>query len=79
MQRLLYTDEMKLHLFVKRSDAAGKEFYYLGTADIQKDSVKEEKIGLKQKECSWYELSSQSSFKAINLQFAFLVRKLNIV
>lgn len=49
VQRLLYTDEMKLHLFVKRSDAAGKEFYYLGTADIQKDSVKEEKIGLKQK------------------------------
>ena len=34
---------------MKRSDAAGKEFYYLGTAEIQKDSVKEEKIELKQK------------------------------
>ncbi|WP_251911284.1 DEAD/DEAH box helicase [Lactobacillus gasseri] len=46
---LLHNKNMKLHLFVKRSDAAGKEFYYLGTAEIQKDSVKEEKIGLKQK------------------------------
>ncbi len=49
VKRLLNTKDMKLHLFVKQSDAAGKEFYYLGTADIQKDSVKEEKIGLKQK------------------------------
>lgn len=49
VQRLLQSKEMKLHLFVKRSDASGKDFYYLGTADIQKDSVKEEKIGLKQK------------------------------
>lgn len=49
VKRLLHNKNMKLHLFVKRSDAAGKEFYYLGTADIQKDSVKEEKIGLKQK------------------------------
>ena len=43
VKRLLNTKDMKLHLFVKQSDAAGKEFYYLGTADIQKDSVKEEK------------------------------------
>ena len=49
VHRLLQSKEMKLHLFVKRSDASGKDFYYLGTADIQKDSVKEEKIGLKQK------------------------------
>ncbi len=49
VKRLLHNKNMKLHLFVKRSDAAGKEFYYLGTAEIQKDSVKEEKIGLKQK------------------------------
>lgn len=49
VQRLLQNKEMKLHLFVKQSDASGKDFYYLGTADIQKDSVKEEKIGLKQK------------------------------
>lgn len=49
VKRLLHNKNMKLYLFVKRSDAAGKEFYYLGTAEIQKDSVKEEKIGLKQK------------------------------
>ena len=49
VKRLLNTKDMKLHLFVKQSDAAGKEFYYLGTANIQKDSVKEEKIGAKQK------------------------------
>ncbi|WP_113774581.1 DUF3427 domain-containing protein [Lactobacillus gasseri] len=49
VKRLLHNKNMKLHLFVKRSDAAGKEFYYLGTAEIQKDSVKEEKIELKQK------------------------------
>lgn len=49
VQRLLQNKEMKLHLFVKQNDASGKDFYYLGTADIQKDSIKEEKIGLKQK------------------------------
>lgn len=49
VKRLIHTRNMKLHLFVKQSDAAGKDFYYLGTADIQKDSIKEEKIGLKQK------------------------------
>ena len=40
---------MNLELFVKRSDAAGKDFFYLGPATIQNDSVKEEKIGPKQK------------------------------
>lgn len=39
--------KVKIHLFVKQSDAVGKEFFYLGTAKIQKDSVKEEKLGLK--------------------------------
>lgn len=40
---------MRLHIFVKRSDAAGKEFFYLGQAQIQKDTVKEEQIGTKKK------------------------------
>ena len=47
VQRLLKTSEMKLHLFVKKSDAIGKQFFYLGQADIQKETVKEEKIGPK--------------------------------
>lgn len=41
--------KMRLELFVKRSDAAGKDFFYLGPATIQKDSVKEELIGSKKK------------------------------
>lgn len=49
VQRLLNSKKMKLHLFVKRSDISGKEFFYLGTAKIQRDSVREEKIGSKQK------------------------------
>ena len=48
VKRLL-DPKMKLELFVKRSDAVGKEFFYLGPATIQKDSVKEEKIGIKKK------------------------------
>lgn len=40
---------VKLHLFIKPSDAVGKEFYYLGTAQIEKGSVKEELVGAKQK------------------------------
>lgn len=39
----------KLHLFVKRSDAVGKQFYYLGTAMIDPASVKEELLGEKKK------------------------------
>ena len=35
----------KLHLFVKRSDAVGKQFYYLGTAKIDLASVREEMLG----------------------------------
>ena len=45
----LLDSKMKLEIFVKRSDAAGKEFFYLGPATIQKDSVKEELIGNKKK------------------------------
>lgn len=48
VQRLL-KPQMKLHLFVKRSDAVGKEFFYLGQATIVSGSVKEEKVGVKQK------------------------------
>lgn len=39
----------KLHLFVKRSDAVGKQFYYLGTAKIDPASVREELLGEKKK------------------------------
>lgn len=49
VEKLLKTPEMKLHLFVKQSDSVGKEFFYLGEAEIQKNSVKEEKIGPKKK------------------------------
>lgn len=34
--------KMKIHVFVKRSDAYGKEFYYLGQAKIDGTSVAEE-------------------------------------
>ena len=49
VQRLLNTPEMKLHLFVKKSDAIGKQFFYLGQAEIQKETVKEEQLGPKKK------------------------------
>lgn len=39
----------KLHLFVKQSDAVGKQFYYLGTAKIDPASVREELLGEKKK------------------------------
>lgn len=41
--------QVKLHIFVKQSDAVGKEFYYLGPAYIEPASVKEELVGLKKK------------------------------
>lgn len=41
--------KVKLHLFVKQSDAVGKQFYYLGTAKIDPSSVKEELLGSKKK------------------------------
>ena len=40
---------MKLHIFVKRSDAEGKDFFYLGEAIIDRTSVKEEQIGPKKR------------------------------
>ncbi|WEV51190.1 DEAD/DEAH box helicase [Lactobacillus sp. ESL0731] len=49
VQRLLNSSQMKLHLFVKKSDAIGKQFFYLGEADIQKETVKEELLGPKKK------------------------------
>lgn len=47
--RELLADKNRLYLFVKRSDASGKSFYYLGQADIVRDSIKEEEIGAKKK------------------------------
>ena len=49
VQRLLHTEGMHIHLFVKRSDAEGKQFFYLGEAKIDPKSVKEELIGAKKK------------------------------
>lgn len=54
VRRLLARDEsgrprVRIHLFVKRSDAVGKQFYYLGPATIQPGSVREERLGTKQK------------------------------
>lgn len=40
---------VKLYLFVKLSDAVGKEFYYLGTAHIDSRSIREELVGTKKK------------------------------
>lgn len=48
VKRLLQKD-MKLHIFVKRSDSEGKDFFYLGEAIIARASVKEEQIGPKKK------------------------------
>lgn len=45
----LLAAEMKIHVFVKRSDSDGKGFYYLGQAKIDPASVKEEKVGIKKK------------------------------
>lgn len=49
VKRLLHTKGMHIHLFVKRSDAEGKQFFYLGECKIDSDSVKEELIGAKKK------------------------------
>ena len=49
VKKLLHTKDMHLHLFVKRSDADGNQFIYLGEATIQADSVKEELLGVKKK------------------------------
>lgn len=48
VKRLLKPN-MKLQIFVKRNDAAGKEFFYLGEGKVLLDTVKEEKIGPKKK------------------------------
>lgn len=54
VQRLLATGPagqpaVKIHLFVKRSDAVGKDFYYLGPAKILPGTVKEEQLGVKKR------------------------------
>lgn len=49
VQRLLRAKDMHLHLFVKRSDADGKQFFYLGEAKIRPNSIKEELLGAKRK------------------------------
>ncbi|BDR59809.1 DUF3427 domain-containing protein [Lactobacillus xylocopicola] len=49
VQRLLTTPQMKLHILVKQSDAVGKQFFYLGQADILQETVREEELGPKKK------------------------------
>lgn len=49
VKKLLNTSDMKIHVFIKESDAWGKEFSYLGTAMIDQKTVKEEIIGVKKK------------------------------
>lgn len=49
VQRLLQTDKtgkpvIKIHLFVKKSDAEGKDFFYLGESEIIKSSASEKMI-----------------------------------
>lgn len=39
--------QIKIHTFVKRSDAEGKDFYYLGKAKIAPNSIREEMVGKK--------------------------------
>ena len=49
VEKLLTTPKMKIHVFIKESDAWGKQFSYLGEAKIDKETVKEETIGVKKK------------------------------
>lgn len=64
VQRLLHTPDMHLHVFVKRSDADGKQFFYLGKAQIQPDSVKEELLGPKKKPAVGMDLVLEKPLKA---------------
>lgn len=49
VEKLITTPKMKIHVFIKESDAWGKQFSYLGEAKIDKETVKEETIGVKKK------------------------------
>lgn len=63
VQRLL-DKNMKLHVFVKQSDQVGKEFFYLGQANIEENSVKEELIGPKKKAVVGMNLKLQQQLSA---------------
>ncbi|QNQ81642.1 DUF3427 domain-containing protein [Lactobacillus sp. PV037] len=49
VDKLLNTPNMKIHVFIKESDAWGKQFSYLGQATIDRETIKEEVIGPKKK------------------------------
>lgn len=70
VQRLL-APQMRLHLFVKRSDAAGKEFYYLGQAQIVPGSVKEEAVGAKKRPAVGMDLRLQKPLTTKMYQLLF--------
>ncbi len=59
VKRLLQA-KMRIELFVKRNDATGAQFYYLGRAKVMPQSVKEEKIGEKGKVTVGMQLSLQN-------------------
>lgn len=71
VKRLLNTPKMKLHLFVKKSDAIGKKFFYLGQADIQRKTVKEELLGPKKKAVVGMNLRLQQPLESKMYQLLF--------
>lgn len=58
--RKILQPKMRLELFVKRSDATGKQFFYLGKVKIIPQTVKEEEIGDKNKPTVGMQLSLQT-------------------
>ncbi|WEV70935.1 DEAD/DEAH box helicase [Lactobacillus sp. ESL0785] len=71
VQRLLNSPQMKLHLFVKKSDAIGKQFFYLGEATIQQGTVKEELLGPKKKAAVGMNLLLQHPLEAKMYELLF--------
>lgn len=72
VQRLL-SGKVKLHLFVKKSDAASREFFYLGEAKIM--HAQEEKIGPKQKATVGMDLLLQTPLTSDMYQMLFTSEK----
>lgn len=72
VQRLLNTKDMNLHIFVKRSDAEGKKFFYLGQARVEPGSVKEELLGEKRKPAVGMNLQLQQPLTAEMKEILFV-------
>lgn len=69
----LLSGKINLHLFVKKSDSASREFFYLGEAEII--SAQEEKIGPKQKPTVGMELLLQTPLSSAMYQMLFTCEK----